>query len=144
MSSRKQETSHEVIMRLSWKLGLFQPVLNITKFPCQNLLLFIHSVVYSFSCVQLFCNPMDCSLSGSSVHGILQARILKWVAIPFCRGSSRPREDISFIGGWVLYYWTTWEAQNIVQVMLKIVTRKRASIVSDDSSTSRHKSPAFD
>ena len=31
------------------------------------------------------CNPMDCSLSGSSVHGILQASILEWVAIPFCR-----------------------------------------------------------
>ena len=36
--------------------------------------------------VQLFCNPMDCSLPGSSVHGILQARILEWVAIPFSRG----------------------------------------------------------
>ena len=35
---------------------------------------------------------MDCSLPGSSVHGILQARILEWVAIPFSRGSSRPRD----------------------------------------------------
>ena len=34
------------------------------------------------------CDPMDCSLSGFSVHGILQARILEWVAIPFPRGSS--------------------------------------------------------
>ena len=34
------------------------------------------------------CNPMDCSLLGSSVHGILQARILERVAIPFSRGSS--------------------------------------------------------
>ena len=33
-------------------------------------------------------NPMDCSLTGSSVHGILQARILEWVANPFFRGSS--------------------------------------------------------
>ena len=33
------------------------------------------------------CDPMDCSLSGSSVHGILQARILEWVAIPCSRGS---------------------------------------------------------
>ena len=32
------------------------------------------------------CDPMDCILPGSSVHGILQARILKWVAIPFSRG----------------------------------------------------------
>ena len=37
------------------------------------------------------CDPMDCSLSGSSIYGILQARILEWVAISFSRGSSRPR-----------------------------------------------------
>ena len=37
------------------------------------------------------CDPVDCSRSGSSVHGILQARILEWGAIPSSRGSSRPR-----------------------------------------------------
>ena len=52
------------------------------------------SVSYSFvqSCPTL-CNPMDCSLPGSSVLGILQARILEWVAIPFSRGSSRPGDQ---------------------------------------------------
>ena len=43
------------------------------------------------SCLTL-CNPMDCSLSGSSVRGILQARTLEWVAISFSRGSSRPKD----------------------------------------------------
>ena len=38
------------------------------------------------------CNSMDCSLPGSSIHGILQARILEWVAIPFSKGPSRPRD----------------------------------------------------
>ena len=38
------------------------------------------------------CDPMDCSLPGFSVHGILQARLLEWVAISFSRGSSRPRD----------------------------------------------------
>ena len=38
------------------------------------------------------CDPKDCSPPGSSAHGILQARILEWVAISFSRGSSRPRE----------------------------------------------------
>ena len=38
------------------------------------------------------CNPMDCSPPGSSVHGILQARILKWVAMFSSRGSSQPRD----------------------------------------------------
>ena len=41
--------------------------------------------------VQL-CDSMDCSPPGSSVHGILQARILEWIAVPFSRGSSRPRD----------------------------------------------------
>ena len=37
------------------------------------------------------CNPMDCGLPGSSVHGILQARILEWATIPFSRESSWPK-----------------------------------------------------
>ena len=36
------------------------------------------------------CDPMDCSPPGSSVHGVLQARILEWAAVPFSRGSSNP------------------------------------------------------
>ena len=40
-------------------------------------------------CLTLW-DPMDCDLPGSSVHGIFQARILEWVAIPFFRGSSQP------------------------------------------------------
>ena len=38
------------------------------------------------------CDPMDCRLPGSSVHGIFQARVLEWVAISFSRGSSQPRD----------------------------------------------------
>ena len=38
------------------------------------------------------CDPMDCSLPGSSLHGILQARVLEWVAISFSRGSSQLRD----------------------------------------------------
>ena len=43
------------------------------------------------SCPSL-CNPMDCSLPGSSVHEILQARILERVVMPSSRGSSQPRD----------------------------------------------------
>ena len=43
------------------------------------------------SCLTL-CDPVDCSLPGFSVHGILQARILEWFTISFPRGSSRPRD----------------------------------------------------
>ena len=49
-------------------------------------------VVLSLNHVQLFCNPMDCSLPGSSVHGIFQARIPEWVTISFSRGSSQTRD----------------------------------------------------
>ena len=47
------------------------------------------------------CNPMDCNLPGSSVHEILQTRILEWITIPFSRGSSRHRDRtwVSCIAG---------------------------------------------
>ena len=48
-------------------------------------------VLVAQSCLTL-CDPMDCRPPGSSVHGILQARILEWVAVPFSRGSSQPRD----------------------------------------------------
>ena len=56
---------------------------------------------------------MDCSLSGSSVHGILQARILEWVAMPFSRGSSQPRDQtwVSRIAGGRFIVRATREAQ---------------------------------
>ena len=52
------------------------------------------------SCPTL-CNPVDCSLPDSSLRGILQARILEWVAISFSRGSSQPRDriQVSHIAG---------------------------------------------
>ena len=55
---------------------------------------------------------MNCSLPGSSVHGIFQARILEWVAIFCSRRSSWPRDWtlISCIGRWILDHCTTWEA----------------------------------
>ena len=58
------------------------------------------------------CNPMDCNLPGSSVHGILQARILEWVAIPSIRGSSQPRDQtqVSHIADRCFNFCTTREA----------------------------------
>ena len=63
------------------------------------------------SCPTL-CDPVDCSLSGSSLHGILQARILEWVAIFFSRGSSQPRDRtwVSHIVGRCFNLWATREA----------------------------------
>ena len=68
------------------------------------------------SCPTL-CDPVDCSLPGFSVYGILQARILEWVTISFSRGSSRPRDRtrVSRIGGRRFNLWATREAQNKYQ-----------------------------
>ena len=60
-------------------------------------------------CLTLY-DPMDYSQPGSSVYGILQVRILEWVGIPFCWGSSwyRDRAQVSGIAGRFFTTWTTW------------------------------------
>ena len=60
----------------------------------------------SKSCLAFFYDPMNCSPSASSVHGIFQARILKWIAISSSRGSSQPKNQtcISCISRWILYH----------------------------------------
>ena len=68
-----------------------------------------HVPVKSLQSCPTVCDPMDCSLPGSAVHGILQAKILEWVAISFSRGSSQPRNwthvsCTSCIGWSVLYH----------------------------------------
>ena len=54
------------------------------------------------SCLTL-CDPMDCNPPGSSVHGILKARILEWVAISFSKGSSHPRD----------HYHVSWQVDSL-------------------------------
>ena len=63
------------------------------------------------SCPTL-CDPMDCSLLGSPIRGIFQARVLEWVAISFSRGSSWPRDQtqVSRIAGRRFTLWATREA----------------------------------
>ena len=65
------------------------------------------------SCLTL-CNPMDCSPPGSSVHGLLQARILEWVDIHFSRRSSQPRDQtwVSHIAGKFYTIWATTPVQH--------------------------------
>ena len=68
-----------------------------------------HAAAKSLQLCPTLCDPMDCRPPGSSIHGILQARILKWVAMPSSRGSSWPRDRthiscVSCIGRRVLYH----------------------------------------
>ena len=74
------------------------------------------------SCLTL-CDPMDCSLPGSSLHGILQARALEWGAIAFSRGSSWPRDrtQVSCIQGRCFNLWATREAHHLYFLALHFV-----------------------
>ena len=67
------------------------------------------------------CDPMYCSLRGPSVHGLLQARILEWVAVPFFRGSFQPRDQIQvscIAGGFQGYILNDWR-RNLVGAAAK-------------------------
>ena len=79
------------------------------KIPWSDVLL---RVLVAQSCLTL-CDPMDYSLLGFSVHGILQARILDWIAIPFSRGTSQPRDRtlVSCITGRFFTVWATGKSQ---------------------------------
>ena len=64
------------------------------------------------------CDPMDCSLPGSSVYGIFQARVLEWGALSFSRGSSRPRDrsQVCHIVGRHFTVWATRQIQDFPDV----------------------------
>ena len=85
----------------------------IYYYMCTHTYICIHTygVLVSKSCPTL-CDAMDCSPAGSSVHGILQARILEWVSISFSRGSSQPRNWtwVSCIAGRFFTNWAMREA----------------------------------
>ena len=87
-------TSH----RKSLEKSIILQTLTIISFPI--FYIFILLVIITQLCSAL-CDPMDYSPPGPSVVGILQARILEWVAIPFSRGSSRPTDQtwLSSIAG---------------------------------------------
>jgi len=83
-------------------------------------------VWYAQLCLAL-CDRMDYSPKGSSVHGILQARTVEWVAMPSSRGSCRPRDQtlrhLCFLHcRWILYHWATWEAPHLVWELLQKIS----------------------
>ena len=98
--------------------GLGRPPVEGNSYPLQysglenSMDCIVHAAAAAAKSLQscpTLCNLKDCSSPGSSAHGILQARILEWVAMPFSRGSSRPRDQIctsciSCIGRQVLYH----------------------------------------
>ena len=83
----------------------------------QLLFIFTLKVKVAQLCPSL-CDPMDCSPPGSSVHGIHQARILDWVAVPFSKGFLQLwcRTQVSHIAGGFFTSWATREAQEYTGV----------------------------
>ena len=81
-------------------------------------------VLVTQSCLTLW-NPMDCSLPGSSVHGILQARIQEWVAISYSRGSSWPRDLTHFFctAGRFFTVWATREVNTVMVVYKSLLSQ---------------------
>ena len=69
------------------------------------------AVLVAHSCPTL-CNAVDSRLWGSSLHGILQARIMEWIPVSYSRGSSQPRNQthVSLIAGEFFTFWATREA----------------------------------
>ena len=65
--------------------------------------------VMQLLCHPTLCNPIDCSPPDSFVHGVLQAHILEWVAMPFSRGSTQPRDQtkVAHIAGGLFIIWAT-------------------------------------
>ena len=80
LSTDKEMDAHEI-----WVFFIIIVIMANTHVCC------VYVCVEVTQLCPTLCDPTDCSPPGSSVHGILQARILEWVATPFSRGSSRPR-----------------------------------------------------
>ena len=112
-----------------WISPIHQKLLDRKKHPCLSFIPLLPPGVCVSLCVcpqllshcWLFCNPMDYSPPGSSVHGISHARILQWVDISSSIGSSHPRDwthvsCISCIDRWILYHWATWEYHFLIML----------------------------
>ena len=105
--STQRAPSHE-----KWGLTWFFHE-NILPWGCPGFNVWSYSML--FAQFLTLCDPMNCSLLVSSVHGILQARILWWVALPSFRASCWPRDWtwISCIAGRFFTIWATWEAHSV-------------------------------
>ena len=84
--------------------------LQVSAAPPQSGCNHMYVCVFVTQLCPTLCDPMDCSLPGSYVHGILQARLLEWVAIPFSRESSRLKDwtQLSCMAG---RFFTIWETR---------------------------------
>ena len=107
-------TTNINMMQTSSKLTWW--VAWVRDFAGSLILWLLYGSLLPCSFVSKSLSPMDCSLPGSSVHGIFQARIADLVALSFSKGSSQSRDQIQISciccnGKKILYHWATWEAR---------------------------------
>ena len=117
--------------RVTWApAGHFSfPLLPVSPLPlcvCVCVHAPMHTHVGAQSCLTL-CSPTDCSLPGSSVHGILQASILKCVAISSPRGSSQSGSNLCLshilhFGRWILYHCSTWKTLSSIYLCISCLS----------------------
>ena len=93
------------------------------------------------SCLTL-CDPLDCSPPGSSVHGILQGRILELGVTSYSRGFSLPRDwthisCISCIGRWIVFHWATWKDWNKISCSCIFLHQKNLTSMDNTGEFSR-------
>ena len=119
---RRNMGAWQSLRSISISLGL--PILLLSLHNRKITYISLESESVSHSVSLTLCNSMDCS---PPVHGILQARILEWAAIPFSRGSSQPRDrtQVSCIAGGFFTNWATREAQDMA------FSKPHASLASD-------------
>ena len=109
-----REGCHFLLQGIFPTQGSNQSLLHLLHWQADSLSLHHYEILESEviqSCPTLR-HPMDCSLPGSSVRGIFQARVLEWVSISFSRGSSQPRDwtQVSCTAGRRFTIWATREA----------------------------------
>ena len=116
-SMEKVEENGDIYLLSLWLSGYFL-IHSFNKLfdGCQKLkyiyLVWKKVKVLVYQLCPTLCDPMDCSLPDCFVHGILQARVLEWIAIPFSGGSFQPRDQtwVSHIVGRFFTVWATREA----------------------------------
>ena len=94
---REMESFISMLKSWLWYCTIVLQMLPLGKGYLGSFCIISYNCTLLFSCYAV---PMHCSLPGSSVQGILQARILEWVAISFSRGSSRPRDQTCCLLHW--------------------------------------------
>ena len=103
------DRDHLFICMFSTYISLVEWLWSLAPFFWLNCFLIVESESEVTQSWPTLCDPMDCSLRGSSVHGIFKARVLEWVAISFSRGSSQPRDQtqVSCIASRCFTVWAT-------------------------------------